>query len=201
VAAGRSVNAIMTATYWGIGRRIVEEEQGGHERAAYGEALLARLSADLTDRFGRGFSRQNLQQMRQLYLAWPPEQTCQTASGKSPGLSGAAAASPVPAGRADLASLAAALPLPWSAYVRLMSVKNEHARRFYETEALRSGWTVRQLDRQIGSLLDHVSRPFGGHADGRFRATPPPRDSPLDLDAAAGADTVTQCKNVTVCSC
>lgn len=54
-AAARSVNAVMTATYWLIGRRIVEQEQGGQTRAGYGEALLERLSADLTTRFGRLF--------------------------------------------------------------------------------------------------------------------------------------------------
>ena len=63
-SAARSVNALMTATYWEIGRRIVEFEQGGKDRAGYGEALIERLADDLTKRFGRGFSRQNLQQMR-----------------------------------------------------------------------------------------------------------------------------------------
>ena len=82
-AAARSVNALMTASYWEIGRRIVEFEQGGKERAGYGEALLVRLSADLSAHFGRGFSRQNLQQMRQFYLSWPPAQIWQTVSGKS----------------------------------------------------------------------------------------------------------------------
>ncbi len=61
----------MTATYWEIGRRIVEHEQQGEQRAAYGRELLGRLSADLRTRFGRGFSRQNLQQMRQFYLLFP----------------------------------------------------------------------------------------------------------------------------------
>ena len=86
----RSVNAIMTATYWEIGRRIVEVEQKGEERAEYGEELLKRLSKDLTDKFGRGFSRQNLQQMRLFYSTWQISQTlsaksekCQTLSGKS----------------------------------------------------------------------------------------------------------------------
>jgi hypothetical protein len=134
-AAARSVNALMTATYWEIGRRIVEFEQGGQERAAYGEALIERLSADLSARFGRGFSRQNLQQMRLFYASWPADRICQTASGKSP----------------ELPALAQAFPLPWSAYVRLLSVKNTQARAFYETEALRGGWSVRQLERQIGS--------------------------------------------------
>lgn len=130
-ATARTVNALITTTYWEIGRRIVEFEQGGADRAAYGEELIQRLANDLTSQFGRGFSRQNLQQMRGFYLAWPPaEQICQTASGKLD---------------------APNFPLPWSTYVRLLSVKNSQARQFYETEALRSGWSVRQLDRQINS--------------------------------------------------
>lgn len=134
-AAARNVNALMTATYWEIGRRIVEFEQGGKDRAGYGEVLIKRLAGDLSTRFGRGFSRQNLQQMRAFFLAWPVEAICQTPSGKSSG-------SPLITDR---------FPLPWSAYVRLLSVKNEAARLFYETEALRCGWSVRQLDRQVNS--------------------------------------------------
>ncbi len=79
-AAARSVNALMTTTYWEIGRRIVEFEQGGKDRAVYGEALIERLAGDLTKRFGRGFSRQNLWQMRQFYACWP---ILQTVSGES----------------------------------------------------------------------------------------------------------------------
>lgn len=133
--AARSVNAVMAATYWQVGRRIVALEQGGQDRAAYGQALIERLSADLTQRFGRGFSRQNLWQMRSFYQAWPDVQILQTLSGES----------------VDMNTLTKVFPLPWSAYVRLLSVKNEAARRFYETEALRCGWSVRQLDRQINS--------------------------------------------------
>ena len=88
----------------------------------------------MTERFGRGFSRQNIWQMRQLYLSYPPERILQTVSGES-----------------SLDSVASHFPLPWSAYVRLLSVKNTRAREFYETEALRGGWSVRQLDRQINS--------------------------------------------------
>ncbi|MEA5456973.1 PDDEXK nuclease domain-containing protein [Sinomonas sp. JGH33] len=154
-AAARSVNAVMTVTYWQVGRRIVEDEQAGQARAAYGEALLKRLAADLTKRFGRGFSRQNLQQMRQFYLAWPPDQICQTPSGKS-------LAAPTDPARTPGAGPALTrsrdlptngFPLPWSAYVRLLSVKVPEARRFYETEALRNGWTVQQLGRQIDSMF------------------------------------------------
>ena len=74
-AAARSINTILTATYWAIGRRIVEYEQGGEKRAAYGAALLKQLSTDLTVRFGRGFSERNLEQMRLFYLGWPIPQT------------------------------------------------------------------------------------------------------------------------------
>jgi len=85
-AAARSVNALMTATYWEVGRRIVEFEQGGQQRAAYGEDLIKRLGADLTHRFGRGFGWRNLTQMRALHLAWPADQILQTLSAKSTGL-------------------------------------------------------------------------------------------------------------------
>lgn len=157
-AAARSVNALMTATYWEIGRRIVEFEQGGKGRAKYGEALIERLADDLTGRFGRGFSPRNLEQMRQFYLCWSIPQTVsaesliatipQTPSAKSSALQVHRIASrQLP----DLATLASRFPLPWSAYVRLLSVKSESARAFYETESLRCGWSVRQLDRQIDS--------------------------------------------------
>jgi predicted nuclease of restriction endonuclease-like (RecB) superfamily len=165
----RAVNAIMTATYWSIGRHIVEFELRGKKRAVYGEELLERLAVDLTGRFGRGFSRQNLQQMRQFYQAFGPEQICQTVSGKfSPGqISQTASGKSVrrdtgPQNYATLSrklpsisinDLAACFPLPWSAYVRLLSLTSEQARKFYETEALRGGWSVRQLDRQINSLF------------------------------------------------
>ena len=82
-SAARSVNAAMTAAYWLTGRRIVEFEQSGAERAEYGTALLERLSADLTGRFGRGFSRQNVQNMRTFYLSYPPDRIRQTPSGES----------------------------------------------------------------------------------------------------------------------
>jgi len=82
-AAARNVNALMTASYWEIGRRMVEFEQGGEGRAEYGQQLLKRLSVDLTSRFGRGFGVVNLQQMRNFYLCWPPKQIYQTVSDKS----------------------------------------------------------------------------------------------------------------------
>ncbi|SCU75699.1 conserved hypothetical protein [Cupriavidus necator] len=141
-AAARSVNALMTASYWEIGRRIVEFEQAGQDRAGYGDVLIERLSSDLSSRFGRGFSRQNLQQMRQFYQAWPSDRIRRTAPAKSPAhrirqtLSGECA----PKTSLELTVLAQAFSLPWSAYVRLLSVKNPQARTFYESEALRCGW-------------------------------------------------------------
>jgi hypothetical protein len=74
--SARAVNALMSAAYWDIGRRLVEFEQKGRERAAYGEELLQRLSADLTSRFGRGFSRHNLARFRDFYAAFPPKRGC-----------------------------------------------------------------------------------------------------------------------------
>ena len=73
--SARSVNAIMTATYWEVGRRIVEQEQRGKKRAQYGKALLRHVADDLTARFGRGFSERNLLAMREFYLSWSIPQT------------------------------------------------------------------------------------------------------------------------------
>ncbi len=123
----------MTATYWEIGRRIVEYEQKGAARAEYGSALLNRLSTDLSVRFGRGFSERNLKQMRLFYTGWQIRQTVSA--------------------EFRLQAIADSFPLPWSHYVRLMSVDKSEARSFYESEALRGGWTVRQLDRQIATLF------------------------------------------------
>jgi len=147
-ATARSVNALMTASYWEIGRRIVEAEQQGKRRAGYGEQLIERLASDLTQRFGRGFSRQNLQQMRSFFLTWPIRQTVSGESSPAPSQGHSLPARERP-GRLD--ELAQVFTLPWSAYARLLTVKDDHARRFYEAEALRGGWSVRQLDRQIGS--------------------------------------------------
>jgi predicted nuclease of restriction endonuclease-like (RecB) superfamily len=152
-ASARTVNAFMTATYWEIGRRIVEFEQEGNERAGYGEKLLERLAQDLSARIGRGFSRQNLQNMRQFYITAAPDQISQTPSGKLPETeirqtpSGESSRTAFP-----LAHLARAFPLPWSHYVLLTGrSRSPEAFAFYHAEALRGGWSVRQLQRQIDS--------------------------------------------------
>jgi predicted nuclease of restriction endonuclease-like (RecB) superfamily len=149
-AAARSVNALMTASYWEIGRRIVEAEQKDRRRAGYGEHLMERLSTDLRARFGRGFGVNSLESMRRFFLAYPQLPISQTLSGKL-GNEPLAEKSQTVSGKLSLSELAQVFTLPWSAYVRLLSVRNDHARRFYEAEALRGGWSVRQLDRQIGS--------------------------------------------------
>ncbi|MFH1288224.1 MAG: PDDEXK nuclease domain-containing protein [bacterium] len=144
--SARSINAIMTATYWRIGKRIVEFEQGGKKRAEYGKQLLKRLADDLTQQYSKGFSERNLEQMRNFYLAWPISQTL---SAKSFVFEKSQTVSAI----SDIKDIATHFLLPWSSYVRLLSIKNEHARRFYEKEALRVGWSVRQLDRQINSMF------------------------------------------------
>jgi predicted nuclease of restriction endonuclease-like (RecB) superfamily len=135
-ASARTVNAIIAATYWEIGRRIVNVEQAGSRSKAdyYGEQIIERLAKDLSAQFGRGFGRRNLFQMRAFYLAYP--KIVQTPSALSPNAS-------------------TSFPLPWSHYVRLLSIDDLDAREFYETEALRGGWSVRQLDRQINSMFYH----------------------------------------------
>jgi predicted nuclease of restriction endonuclease-like (RecB) superfamily len=155
-ASARSINALMTATYWLVGQRIFEGEQQGKGRADYGAQLVRQLAGDLSARFGRGFGRANLFQMRAFFLAY--REIVQTASGQSGSVkkvqtaSGQWAQQEVQAASAQLLpDLARAFPLPWSHYVRLLAVKNPLARSFYEAEALRGGWTYRQLDRQIQS--------------------------------------------------
>ncbi|MEO0106936.1 MAG: PDDEXK nuclease domain-containing protein [candidate division WOR-3 bacterium] len=118
----RNINTILIETYWKIGKLIVEYEQRGEVRADYGQKLLRTLSKDLTIKYGRGFSRSNLQYMRLLYLKYPK---CQTLSGK----------------------------LSWSHYVELLGVSGDLARSFYEKQCIRENWSVRELKRQINSML------------------------------------------------
>jgi predicted nuclease of restriction endonuclease-like (RecB) superfamily len=148
LTAVRSVNAVLTSTYWLVGRRIVEHEQSGSERAAYGQALLKRLAHDLTAQLGRGFSERNIEQMRLFYLGWPKPQTV-SAESAPPSIS------QTPSAKSALWPL---FPLPWSHYVRLLSVADPKAREYYEREALQNGWSVRQLDRQIATLVYQRTR-------------------------------------------
>ncbi len=158
--SARTVNAVMTATYWLIGRHIVEFEQQGKTRAEYGEELLQRLAQDLSAKFGRGFSYPNVNKFRQFYLAFPSANILSTPSIESTESIVSTASielrrrkGQTPSDQLAVRDFSARFPLPWSAYVRLLSVTSEQARKFYETEALRGGWSVRQLDRQINSLF------------------------------------------------
>jgi predicted nuclease of restriction endonuclease-like (RecB) superfamily len=149
-ASARVVNTLMTATYWEIGRRIVEHEQAGQKRAGYGEEVVIRFSNDLTQRFGRGFGPAQVAAMRQFHLTFPLPDNFQSVIGKSEILQSVIGKST--AGAVErLSPVAHALPLPWTHYVRLLRVRNSHAREFYAREALAGGWSVRQLDRQINS--------------------------------------------------
>jgi predicted nuclease of restriction endonuclease-like (RecB) superfamily len=160
-SAARSVNALMTATYWEIGRRIVEFEQRGEKRAGYGQELLKRLARDLTAKFGRGFGVDNLELFRAFYLTFPPRQISETASRisessvrnfRGAGRSGAKSESLIRI--LSPAELAEAFPLSWTHYIHLIRrSRSPEARKFYEAEALRGGWSVRQLDRQMASLF------------------------------------------------
>ena len=105
-----------------------------------GKQLLTRLSRDLTERFGPGFSADNLELMRRFYRAYPMDE--------SP-----ARALPEGATRPISETMSRHFSLPWSHYVRLLALDEPAKRDFYEEEARRGGWTVRQLDRQIDAML------------------------------------------------
>lgn len=135
-AASRQVNSIAVLTNFEVGRRIVHHEQGGEARAEYGKAVLQTLSDALTAEFGRGWSVTNLTLMRRFYLTYRDRlPNSQTPSTKSPG---------------DATSVPP-FPLSWSQYVFLMGIDDPQERSFYEVEAVRNGWVVRELRRQFDS--------------------------------------------------
>src|SRR5271157_5536218 len=156
-ASARVVNSLMTATYWEIGRRIVEHEQAGKERAAYGEEILTRLSADLTERFGRGLSVDNLERARKFFLTFPSATKSATplriSASTDPAAISATALrkSRIEEAGERLRNIAEHFPLPWSHYTRLLRLRSAYAVEFYHTEAVRGGWTVKQLERQMNS--------------------------------------------------
>lgn len=116
-----AINSAMVEAYWQIGKRIVEQEQQGKDRADYGTQLIKSLSADLTKEYGKGFSVNSLYYFRQFYLAFPE---------KLPTVWGI---------------------LTWSHYKRLLSVTNPEARAWYLKEASEQMWSYRTLDRNIAS--------------------------------------------------
>ncbi len=120
----QTINSTMTQTYWEIGKRIVEQEQQGKARADYGRGLIKNLSAELSREFGKGFSVDNLENMRRFYLAYA---NSETASRK--------------------------FTLSWSHYIFLARISNHDERSFYEIEATQNSWTLRELKRQFNSGL------------------------------------------------
>lgn len=117
----RQINSTMVHIYWHIGQLIIEHEQQGEQRAAYGKQQLQQLSSRLTGEFGKGFDVTNLRNMRRFYQAFPIRETV------SPELS-------------------------WSHYNQLARLENPAARQWYQQEAIQQHWSVRALERQIGTL-------------------------------------------------
>ena len=152
--SARTTNAIITATYWEVGRRIVKYEQKGKERASYGETLLKHLSNDLVKRFGRGFGLSNLKQIRKFYIVYKDIVKSHTMSGQfsekpaEPKVQTLSEKLQIVSDQLSIAHIARNFPLPWSHYVKLLAVQNPEARAFYETESLRGGWSVSQMNRQ-----------------------------------------------------
>jgi len=135
-AVARNINTAMVMTYFEIGRMIVVDEQQGKARADYAEETLKNLSLDLTREFGKGFSERNLENMRKFYLLYAAK-ISQTVSAKSETLS---RISPI------------IVQMSWSHYVFLMRLP-EAERKFYEIEAVKQNWSLRELERQFNSSL------------------------------------------------
>lgn len=132
----RTVNQTMVMTYFEIGRMIVEEEQEGKERADYGKQILKELSDVLTKEFGKGFSVDNLENMRRFYLVYGKSETLSRNSE-----------------RAISETSFRNFGLSWSHYLKLIRIDNENERKFYEIESSKNNWSVRELQRQFDSAL------------------------------------------------
>ncbi len=142
ITAARNVNTLQVLTNYEVGRLIVKHEQAGARRAEYGKALLKKLAALLTEEFGRGFSEDNLSNMRRFYLAYRKDDKVisETLSRKSL----------MPD---QLGTISEKFTLSWSHYVFLMSIGNKSERSFYEIEAAQQNWTLRELKRQFDAGL------------------------------------------------
>lgn len=161
----RTVNTTQVAANWLIGREIVEEEQRGQRRAEYGAKLLAELSTRLNAEFGRGYSVDNLEAFRQFYVDYP-QLISETVSRKSPPTGWALSLGPSSetSSRKSMSEESwqpgvLHPSLSWSHYRQLLRVGRSEARAFYEIEAIRNAWSVRELSRQTASLLyDRLAR-------------------------------------------
>lgn len=151
------VNTAQVYTYYEIGRYIIEDEQGGKIRAEYGKGILKRVSEQLTERLGKGWSEENLRQMRKFFVIY---------SGLLPNVHGNLSKIPdtvleienkeIPDSDLEIRNhrlLNHDFVLSWSHYQILTHVEDPCARSFYEIEANKQAWSTRQLQRQIGSGL------------------------------------------------
>jgi len=144
----RTVNSTMTITYFEIGRIIVEEEQNGKDRAEYGKQLLKDLSKQLTKEFGRGFSIDNLENMRKLFLTFSKSETLSRILQNQKNQSVTAEFNKV-----DYQTLSSFFKLTFSHYIFLMRIEDEKERRFYKIESEKHNWSVRELKRQYNTAL------------------------------------------------
>ena len=148
-----AVNIAEVYTKYEIGRYIVEDEQEGKARAAYGKQVLPILSQKLTDKFGSGWSLETLKSARKFYSVYAPQAIRSTALTKSDKETGKTNL----VNSVDQIQIAPAEPhkfvLSWSHYLVLMRIKDDGARSFYEVECAKQNWAVRWLQRQVGSSL------------------------------------------------
>ena len=148
-----AVNIAEVYTKYEIGRYIVENEQEGKARAAYGKQVLPILSQKLTDKFGSGWSLETLKSARKFYSVYAPQAIRSTALTKSDKETGKTNL----VNSVDQIQIAPAEPhkfvLSWSHYLVLMRIKDDGARSFYEVECAKQNWGVRWLQRQVGSSL------------------------------------------------
>jgi hypothetical protein len=148
--AKRQMDSTIALTYYEVGRMIVEREQRGQKRAKYGAKLIKGLSEYLTEQYGRGFSVTNLKGFRSFYIVYAPS------IGQMP--SDLSESNQNSTNVLDKATqigqmLSAQFKLGWSHYQILLRIADEAARSFYEVEAINQQWTVKQLQRQVGSSL------------------------------------------------
>ena len=137
--AKTAVNLSMVYAYYEIGRMIVEEEQHGENRAAYGSRLLKELSAYLTEQFGKGYSVGNLKNIRQFYAVYSTDQIGETVFSQFKNL--------------PVVGTGRRFYLSWSHYLKLMRIGNVEERHFYEIESVKNNWSLNELKRQYDSSL------------------------------------------------
>lgn len=146
--AVQAINVAMVFTYYEVGRIIVEEEQHGRKRAGYGVRVLRCVSRRLTERFGRGWSVENLTLMRRLFLVYSERPD----SGRPVAGKGKSEAPKIVNGVYEIEGRYP-FRLSWSHYLVLMRIENPDERQFYEIEAVENGWSLDELKRQFKSSL------------------------------------------------